>query len=93
MGTDAFTGFTGDGDINLGEGNDRIIGFGDQTVFGGIGMDTAKFGFDLDNSITLESGAMNSIDITANGVTMSFTGVERFVFANDSYTLQKLIDI
>ena len=91
MGNGVRNGFAGGGKIALGSGNDQIIGFGDQTVFGGIGMDTAEFRFDLD-LVTLSSSAMNSINITTHGVTMSFTDVEQFVFANDSYTLQELID-
>jgi hypothetical protein len=97
-GVDAFTGFGGSptggsGFIDLGEGNDKISGFGvNQIVDGGTGIDLAQFQFSLDKSITFGSSDANSIDITANEVTMSFTNVEEFAFANDSFTLDELID-
>ncbi len=90
-GADAFSGFTGGGLIKLGAGNDQIFGFGDQIVHGGDGIDEATFGFDLGQGISLSSNASNAIDITANGVTMSFTDVERFTFANGSYSLNELL--
>ena len=93
IGPDAFTGFDGSGDIYLDEGNDTIIGFGDQRVFGGSGIDTAEFGFDLDNSITLGSSSIDSIDITANDVTMSFTTVDLFSFNGETFLLSELQDM
>ncbi len=99
-GPDAFTGFGSlatefddIGEIDLGEGNDKIIGFGQQIVDGGTGIDTAEFEFKLDESIILGSNDINSIDITANQVTMSFTNMEEFVFANGSFTLDDLLDL
>lgn len=94
-GVDAFTGFGSRPDnigfINLDEGNDRISGFGQQNVDGGAGIDLAEFEFSLDESIILGSSDANSIKITANEATMSFTNVEEFVFANGSFTLDELI--
>ncbi len=97
VGGDAYTGFGADfddyGSIDLGEGNDRLVGFGaNQFVDGGSGKDLAKFEFNLDESVTLGSDDANSIDITANEKTMSFTNVEEFAFANDSFTFDELID-
>ena len=85
-GPDPFSGFGGGGHIYLGDGNDRITGFGHQTVDGGDGFDTAKFDF-FNDSITIGSSAMNSIEITFNEVTMSFIDVERFVFC-DQLTIE-----
>lgn len=92
IGDSGFTGFTGGGTINLGAGNDTIIGFGDQIVNGASGSgDTAIFGFDLDGNISLGSTGRRSIDITANGTTMSFNRVEEFVFTNGTFTIGDLI--
>ena len=92
IGPDAFSGFLGGGMIDLGKGNDIIDGFGEQTVFGGKGFDTAKFDFELDMSITLDTSSPNNINITANEViTMSFLDVEQFEFANnETFTLEEL---
>ena len=99
VGVDAFTGFGsgstsgGSGFIDLGNGNDQITGFGDnQIVDGGTGIDLAEFEFSLNDSIILGSSDANSINITANEKTMSFTNVEEFAFANDFFTLDELID-
>ncbi len=102
VGVDAYTGFGassfGDGSefsfINLGDGNDKINGFGNQHIVdGGTGTDIAKFEFDFDESVTLGSNEPNSIEITANEVTMSFTNVEEFVFANGTFAFDELIDL
>ena len=97
-GGDAYTGFAADiddsGTIELGEGNDRIVGFGaNQFVNGGTGIDIAEFEFSFDDGVTLGSTGSSSIEITANEITMFFTDVEGFVFANGSFTVDELIDL
>ena len=96
IGGDAYTSFGAAPDdrgfIRLGEGNDRIEGFGsNQSVDGGTSLDIAEFEFSLDDSVTFGSSNSNAIDITADDKTMSFTNVEEFVFAGDSFTLEELI--
>ncbi len=92
IGPDPFSGFTGGGTIDLGAGKDKIIGFGEQTVLGGTGIDdTAEFGFTKDSiSLVDPNPGGSSINIIDNGVTMSFTDVEKFVFAGETFTLQQL---
>lgn len=96
-GTDAYSGFNGTYDIvgliDLGEGDDTIEGFGREVVEGGSGVDTAEFEFGLDDSVTFGSSDSTSIDITANEKTMSFTNVEEFMFAGESFTLDELIEL
>ena len=95
-GSDAYSGFNGTvafGLIDLGEGDDTITGFGQEVVEGGSGSDTAEFEFSLDESVTFSSSDSTSIDITANEKTMFFSNVEEFVFANNSFTLDELIDL
>ena len=80
--------------INLGDGNNKINGFGNQhMVDGGTGTDIANFEFVFDESVTLGSNEPDSIDITANDATMSFTKVEEFVFDNGTFTFDELIDL
>ena len=95
-GTDAYSGFNSSGSfslIELGEGDDTIVGFGREVVEGGAGFDTAEFEFTLDDSVTFGSSDSTSIDITANEKTMSFTNVEEFVFADESFSLNELISL
>ena len=92
---DALTGgFDGGGTINLGIGSDLIRGFGDQTVNGGAGSDTAELGLVFDeNQVSLSNGVgSSSIDITAtaSGETMSFTDVEHFDFSGQTFSLLQL---
>ena len=98
IGGDAYSGFGADvndfGFIDLGEGEDRISGFGaNQIVDGGTGIDVAEFEFSLDESVTLDSSDSSSIDITANEKTMSFRNVEEFAFAGESFRLDELVDL
>ncbi|MEO1396918.1 MAG: M23 family metallopeptidase [Cyanobacteria bacterium J06634_5] len=90
IGADAFYGFIGGGKVFLGAGADRIIGFGEQMVNGGTGIDTAEFEFSLDSSIRLGSSAANALNVIANGVTMAFVNVEKFMFNGDTFLLQEL---
>lgn len=99
VGGDFYSGFSADdddvpGSIDLGEGDDRLAGFGDgQIVDGGTGTDVAEFEFSLDGSVTFSSSDESSIDITANEKTMEFSNVEEFIFAGESVMLEELIDI
>lgn len=93
IGKDALSGFTGGGRVNLGNGNDSIFGFGDQIVNGGGGTDYARFEFALDGDVTLGSSSGNAIDITVDGVTMSFRNVEYFNFFGNDQSLSNLIDM
>ncbi len=73
------------GTINLGNGNDRIKGFGEQIVDGGRGMDTSELGIDYDqNFLSLGS----SFDIKIGE--MAFSNVEKFIFNDKSFTLEEL---
>ena len=85
---DVFSGYTGGGTINLGAGDDLINGFGEQFIDGGEGFDVAQFGF-KDFSVTLGSEP-NSLEIVANDITMSFSGVEQFDFVVNSYSFDEL---
>ena len=89
---DAFSGgFRGVGTINLGQGEDIIRGFGNQIVNGGDDNDTAELGLNFDEDlISLGSIDDNSIDITFNDQTMSFTNVERFDFNGQEFTPEEL---
>ena len=83
---DALTGgFDGGGTINLGRGKDLIQGFGEQSVFGGQGMDTAELGIDYDVDL-LSLGSSFDIKIGE----MEFTDVETFVFNDETFSLQDL---
>ena len=88
---DAFTGdpligvFDGGGTVNLGRGEDLIRGFGEQSVFGGQGMDTAELGIDYDVDL-LSLGSSFDIKIGE----MEFTDVETFVFNDETFSLQDL---
>ncbi len=72
------------GRIDLGRGSDTINGFGDRTVVGGDGFDTAVFEFDS-SAVTFGSGANNSTEVTYDNITMTFFEVEEFVFADDTF--------
>lgn len=89
---DALTGgFAGGGTVNLGQGNDIIRGFGQQTVNGAQGnSDTAELGFTLNNQVTFGANGTNGIDVIFDGQTMSFTNVETFDFNGNIFTLQQL---
>lgn len=92
-GGDRFSGYDAGGDIDLGAGSDTITGFGLQTVDGGTESDTAILGIDLaEASFSTTGVGSNDIDITAGGVTMSFTNVELFGFRDqaDLITLTEL---
>ena len=90
IGPDEFSGFAGGGDINLGADNDTIRGFGNQTVFGGEGFDTAEFEFNVADSMFVPLGN-NSVDIIVGGTTMSFTDVEQFIFPDQTITISWII--
>ena len=80
-----FSGFGGGGEIDLGRGDDTISGFGEQTVFGGNGFDTAIFEFDS-SAVTFGSGTTpDSTEVIADGITMTFFEVEQFIFSNDTF--------
>ncbi len=88
---DALTGgFAGNGMINLGKGKDLIRGFGEQTVDGGRGFDTAELGIDFDQTL-LSLGSSPYIDIEIGE--MSFANVEKFVFSDERFTLHELQDL
>ena len=81
---DRFSAYDGGGFIDLGSGQDTLSGFGWQSVDGGIGEDTAILGIDLAEAGFSTTGVgSNNIDITAGGVTMSFTNVESFEFLDE----------
>ena len=93
IGPDDFTGFGGGGYIYLEEGNDRIFGFGAQTVNGGTGTDTAQFNFDRDDLESIISFGVDdqtNISIGANGVFMNFINVEQFIFNDGEFTVEQL---
>ena len=78
-------GFNGGGTINLGQGKDLIRGFGEQSVFGGQGMDTAELGINSGDEL-LSLGM--SFDIKIGD--MEFTDVETFVFNDGTFSLEDL---
>ena len=79
-GGDRFSGYDEGGFIDLGEGIDTITGFGWQSVDGGTESDTAILGIDFTDVTEFATTDPANIDITAGGVTMSFTNVEFFEF-------------
>ncbi len=90
----AQSGLTGGGTLYLGAGNDTIFAFGDQIINGGSGKkDMAVFDFELNGDVELGSSASNAIDVTVDGVTMSFVDVERFQFSGASFKINQLIDM
>ncbi|MGK7890013.1 MAG: calcium-binding protein [Leptolyngbyaceae cyanobacterium] len=85
--------FTGDGSIDLGRGDDLIIGFGSQKVEGDKGFDTAELGLPFNNEVSFGMSGQ-TINIVANNSTMSFTNVEKFVFTTgETFSLQQLKEI
>ncbi|WP_088889260.1 hypothetical protein [Leptolyngbya ohadii] len=76
----------GGGSIILGNGNDRIEGFGSQSVDGGKGFDTAILGIGYDKNLLSLGSTPNSIKIGE----MLFKEVEQFVFAGGTYSLSSL---
>jgi len=84
--------FTGGGTIDLGKGDDLIRGFGNQTVDGGKGFDTAELGINATfgtGAITLGM-ASGDIQIMFGGQTMTFANVERFNFNGTMFDLKTL---
>lgn len=77
---------TGGGSIILGNGNDRIEGFGSQSVDGGKGFDTAVLGIAYNKNLLSLGSTSNSIKIGE----MLFNNVEQFVFAGGIYSLSTL---
>ena len=69
----------------MGRGEDLIRGFGEQSVFGGQGMDTAELGIDSDDE-PLSLGSSFDIEIGD----MEFTDVETFVFNDETFSLSEL---
>ena len=82
------------GTVNLGKGEDLILGFGEQIVDGGEGYDTAMLGINKDDAGIFISGASGSTvdlsDVAFSGNseepfkveigTMTFINVEQFIF-------------
>jgi hypothetical protein len=91
--TGGFSDSDGSGRINLGRGDDLIRGFGDHqgNIDGGRGYDRAELGFDYDESlITFGSTNSNSIEITFDSETMSYTNIELFDFNGQTFSLESL---
>jgi Ca2+-binding RTX toxin-like protein len=82
--------FAGNGKIDLGTGNDRIQGFGNQFVDGNFGHDVAELGIDFADVTALGSTLSHDIGITVNGETMLFANTELFDFNGQQFTLHQL---
>ncbi|MGK7907368.1 MAG: hypothetical protein AB4040_09090, partial [Synechococcus sp.] len=78
---DGGQGLGGDVNINLGNNNDRLLGFGNATVDAGDGTDTLLFEFSLREFI-VGGGSINfsTGDFTFGGVTLKTDNFERFQF-------------
>ncbi len=82
-GGDRFSAYDLGGFIDLGSGQDTLSGFGWQFVDGGTESDTAILGIDFTDVTEFATTDPANIDITAGGVTMSFTNVEFFEFLDE----------
>lgn len=83
--------FGGGVNINLGEDNDFVEGFGDARIDGGLGWDTLSFGSYNQNDFGISFGANNnSVSFQLDGITMTTTGFEQFNFANGIYSVDQL---
>ena len=93
--TGGFADDDGSGRINLGAGNDVIRGFGNHrgNVNGGNGYDVAELGFDYDETLlTFGSANQNSIEISFNSETVSYSNIEAFDFNGQAFSLEQLLD-
>ena len=79
--------FGGGVKINTGDGNDYIEGFGDATINGGKGFDTLSLGSYNKNDFNISFGANSSVIFQRDGQTLTAYGIEKFVFADTSWTL------
>lgn len=86
----AFFDYYGSGTIFLGDGNDEIYGFGIQTIDGGDGLDTAYFDFGVD-MVNVNKINDNSVDLTVDGVTMSFTALDLFNFSGTTLSFNDVV--
>ncbi|BAY24501.1 hypothetical protein NIES2100_42960 [Calothrix sp. NIES-2100] len=83
--------FGGGININLGEDNDFIQGFGNARVDGGQGWDTISFGSYNQDDFQISLGANNNrVSFQLDGISMTTTGFEQFNFANGSYSFDQL---
>lgn len=74
----------GNADIDLGEGDDTLLGFGEADVDGGAGTDTLQFEFSLVDFV-VEGGEIDfaAVDFTFGGATLKTAGFEKFEFGAD----------
>lgn len=79
--------FGGGVKINTGDGDDYIEGFGDATINGGKGFDTLSLGSYNKNDFNISFGANSSVIFQRDGQTLTAYGIEKFVFADTSWTL------
>jgi hypothetical protein len=83
--------FGGGVNINLGEDNDLIQGFGNARVDGGQGRDTLSLGSYNKDNFQISLGNNNRVSFELDGITLTTTGFEQFNFANNvSYTSDEL---
>ena len=88
--------FGGGVNIDLGEGNDFVQGFGDAEIDGGQGNDTLDLSSYNQDNFKISFGGFfswnfnNSVSFRLDGVTLTTTGFEQFNFANGSYSFDQL---
>ncbi|WP_199331188.1 MULTISPECIES: hypothetical protein [unclassified Calothrix] len=80
--------------INLGEGDDFLQGFGQAIIDGGRGFDTISFDAYNIGNFEISFGIynrQNSVIFQLDGISAIATGFEQFNFANGSYSYNDLI--
>jgi hypothetical protein len=89
--------FGGGVNIDMGGGDDLLGGYGEAEVHGGEGFDTVHFDIhDLGFSYKMDDfnrsfGANNGVNFHLDGITMTTTGFEQFIFADGMiYTYEQL---
>ncbi|MUG91000.1 hypothetical protein F7734_00140 [Scytonema sp. UIC 10036] len=79
--------FGGGVNINMGDGQDFVQGFGDAKIDGGTGFDTLSLGYKIDD-FNIRLGANNNrVTFERDGITAIATNFEQFVFDNGNLTL------
>lgn len=79
--------FGGGVNVNLGNGDDLLKGFGDAIVDGEQGFDTVKFDFTYDNftdggGLVSKNSSLNQAIFSLDDFTMTVNNVEQFIFGS-----------
>lgn len=81
--------FGGGVNINMGNGDDFVKGFGSATVTGGDDFDTLSLDGNT-GDFKIELGANSEVKFERDGITMIANEFEQFNFANGSFTYDEL---